>query len=179
MKKKDLLKLIDNIQDEQEIDSLLENSDLAKSLHGRGLTLEAFKEKIKYDKDFRAFIESEKDKYHNKALDTWKRNNLEKELDSFLKRKYPELVTKRIHKNLVSEKPANERKDLLAKAMRYAAEKKFTAQIIEKCLGDDFDSTKVIINLVAEQWKKGLEAILTEEIKSPVYRPGIVFIVKG
>ena len=179
MLKKELLKLIEKAGDDDNIDSLLENSDLAKSLQASGLTLEAFKEKMKTDKDFKSYIESENDKYHNKALDTWKKNNLEKELEPFIKDKYPDLITDptqkkllELEKQLADEKAANARKDLLAQAMKYAADKKLPASVIEKCLGEDFDKTKEVIDSLADDWSKGLEAIATEKMKSNSYVPG-------
>ncbi|MBC5626763.1 DUF4355 domain-containing protein [Clostridium sp. NSJ-49] len=179
MLKKELLKLIEKAGDDDNIDSLLENSDLAKSLQASGLTLEAFKEKMKTDKDFKSYIESENDKYHNKALDTWKKNNLEKELEPFIKDKYPDLITDptqkkllELEKQLADEKAANARKDLLAQAMKYAADKKLPASVIEKCLGEDFDKTKEVIDSIADDWSKGLEAIATEKMKSNSYVPG-------
>lgn len=179
MLKKELLKLIEKAGDDENIDSLLENSDLAKSLQASGLTLEAFKEKIKNDKEFKAFIDSENDKYHGKALKTWKENNLEKELEPFIKDKYPDLITDptqkkllELEKQLADEKTANARKDLLAQAMKYAADKKLPASVIERCLGEDFDRTKEVIDSLADDWSKGLEAIATEKMKSNSYVPG-------
>ncbi|SCJ99111.1 Uncharacterised protein [uncultured Clostridium sp.] len=179
MLKKELLKLIEKAGDDDNIDSLLENSDLAKSLQASRLTLEAFKEKIKNDKEFKAFIDSENDKYHGKALKTWKENNLEKELEPFIKEKYPDLITDptqkkllELEKQLADEKAANARKDLLAQAMKYAADKKLPASVIEKCLGEDFDKTKEVIDSIADDWSKGLEAIATEKMKSNSYVPG-------
>lgn len=179
MLKKELLKLIEKAGDDDNIDLLLENSDLAKSLQASGLTLEAFKEKIKNDKEFKAFIDSENDKYHGKALKTWKENNLEKELEPFIKEKYPDLITDptqkkllELEKQLADEKAANARKDLLAQAMKYAADKKLPASVIEKCLGEDFDKTKEVIDSIADDWSKGLEAIATEKMKSNSYVPG-------
>lgn len=179
MLKKELLKLIEKAGDDESIDSLLENSDLAKSLQASGLTLEAFKEKMKTDKEFKAFIDSENDKYHGKALKTWKENNLEKELEPFIKEKYPDLITDptqkkllELEKELADEKAANARKDLLAQAMKYAADKNLPASVIEKCLGEDFDKTKEVIDSLADDWSKGLEAIATEKMKSNSYVPG-------
>lgn len=179
MLKKELLKLIEKAGDDENIDSLLENSDLAKSLQASGLTLEAFKEKMKTDKDFKAFIDSENDKYHSKALKTWKENNLEKELDPFIKEKYPELVTDptqkellELKKELEKERQANVRKDLLTQAIKYASDKKLPASVVEKCLGEDFDKTKEVIDSIADDWSKGLEAIATEKMKSNSYIPG-------
>ncbi|MDB1939214.1 DUF4355 domain-containing protein [Clostridium tertium] len=179
MLKKELLKLIEKAGDDENIDSLLENSDLAKSLQASGLTLEAFKEKLKNDKDFKAFIDSENDKYHSKALKTWKENNLEKELEPFIKDKYPDLVTDpvqkkvlELEKELEKERQANARKDLLTQAIKYAADKKLPASVVEKCLGEDFDKTKEVIDSIADDWSKGLEAIATEKMKQSSYIPG-------
>lgn len=179
MLKKELLKLIENTGDDENIDSLLENSDLAKSLQASGLTLEAFKEKMKNDKEFKAFIDSENDKYHSKALKTWKENNLEKELEPFIKEKYPDLVTDpvqkkvlELEKELEQERQANARKDLLTQAIKYAADKKLPASVVEKCLSEDFDKTKEVIDTIADDWSKGLEAIATEKMKSNSYVPG-------
>lgn len=179
MLKKELLKLIENIEDESSIDEVLSKSDFAKSLLQSGLTLNAFKEKIKTDKDFKAFIDSENDKYHSKALKTWRENNLEKELEPFIKEKYPDLVTDpvqkkvlELEKELEKERQANARKDLLAQAIKYAADKKLPASVVEKCLGEDFDKTKEVIDTIADDWSKGLEAIATEKMKQSSYVPG-------
>lgn len=179
MLKKELLKLIEKAGDDENIDSLLENSDLAKSLQVSGLTLEAFKEKMKNDKEFKAFIDSENDKYYSKALKTWKENNLEKELEPFIKEKYPELVTDptqkellELKKELEKERQANAKKDLLTQAIKYASDKKLPASVVEKCLGEDFDKTKEVIDSIADDWSKGLEAIATEKMKQSSYVPG-------
>lgn len=179
MLKKELLKLIENIEDESSIDEVLSKSDFAKSLLQSGLTLNAFKEKMKTDKDFKAFIDSENDKYHSKALKTWKDNNLEKELEPFIKEKYPDLITDpvqkkvlELEKELEKERQANARKDLLAEAMKYANEKGIKLKSIDKFLGDDLDSTKANLDELADDWSKGLEAIATEKMKQSSYIPG-------
>ena len=179
MLKKELLKLIEKAGDDENIDSLLENSDLAKSLQASGLTLEVFKEKIKTDKEFKAFIDSENDKYHAKALKTWRDNNLEKELEPFIKEKYPELVTDpvqkkvlELEKELEKERQANARKDLLAEAIKYANKKGIKLKSIDKFLGDDLDSTKANLDELADDWFEGLEAISPEKMKQSSYVPG-------
>lgn len=178
MKKSELLKLIQSAKDDEDINSLLGGTDIEETFKASGLTLEAFKGKLK-DKDFKAFLESENDKYFTKALNTWKENNLEKELEPFIKDKYPDLVTDPmakkladLEKQLADEKAANARKDLLAEAMKYAKDKKLPASVVEKCLGEDFDKTKEVIDSIAEDWSKGLEAIVTEKMKQSSYVPG-------
>ncbi|NFH48841.1 DUF4355 domain-containing protein [Clostridium sporogenes] len=179
MLKKDLLKLIESVEDDQDIDELLKDSDLAKSLQDSSLTLEAFKEKIKNDKEFRAYIESENDKYHNKALKTWKENNLEKELEPLITEKYPELVTDPVKKEAAEAKKEIEklkaemaRKDLLSEATKYALEKKLPVKFVEKLLGEDLDSTKTNLDSFGDEWSKGLESLVDEKMKQSSYVPG-------
>ena len=179
MKKNQLLELIKNAQEDEDINSLLVGTDIENEFKFSALTLNAFKEKIKNDKDFRAFMDSENDKYHSKALKTWQDNNLEKALEPFIKEKYPDLITDpvqkkvlELEKQLADEKAANARKDLLTQAMKYAADKKLPASVVEKCLGEDFDKTKEVIDSIADDWSKGLEAIATEKMKQSSYIPG-------
>lgn len=179
MNKKELLKLVESIDDEGSVDEVLSGSDFAKSFLQSGLTLNAFKAKIKSDKDFKAFMDSENDKYHAKALKTWQDNNLEKALEPFIKEKYPELITDptqkelmELKKQLADERAANARKDLLNQVMKHYKDTNLPASIIEKCLDEDFDKTKEIIDSIADDWSKGLETIATEKMKSNSYVPG-------
>lgn len=178
MLKKDLLEKIKNAKDDEDINSLLGGTDIEEQFKASGLTLDAFKGKLK-EKDFKAFLESENDKYFNKALGTWKENNLEKEIEPFIKEKYPDLITDpvqkkvlELEKELEKERQANAKKDLLNEAMKYAKDKKLPASIVEKCLGEDIDKTKEFIDIVSKDWSDGLEAIATEKLKQSSYIPG-------
>lgn len=81
MLKKDLLELIKDIEDDKDVDEILATSELATKFGG----LDMFKQKINTDKDFKSFMDSEKDKYNSKALETWKQNNLQSLIDEKLK----------------------------------------------------------------------------------------------
>lgn len=180
MLKKELLKKIESAKDDEDINSLLTGTDIEETFKGEGATLDNFKEKIKSDKDFKSFIESENDKYHNKALKTWKENNLEKELEPFIKEKYPELITDptqkkllELEKQLADEKAANARKDLLTEAVKYANEKGIKLSAVDKFLGEDLDSTKANLDALAEDWSKGIESVVEQKMKSNSYIPGM------
>lgn len=178
MIKKDLLEKIKNAKEDEDINALLSGTDIEDQFKSSGITLESFKGKLK-EKEYKAFLESENDKYFNKALETWKANNLEKELEPFIQTKYPDLVTNPIQKKVLElekelerERQANARKDILTQAMKYAADKKLPASVVEKCLGEDFDKTKEVIDSIADDWSKGLETIATEKMKQSSYIPG-------
>jgi hypothetical protein len=179
MLKKDLLEKIKSVKDDEDVNSLLGGTDIEETFKASGLTLDAFKEKMKSDKDFKAYIESENDKYHNKALDTWKKNNLEKELEPFIQTKYPDLVKDptqkkllELEKELEKERKTNARKDLLAEATKYALEKKLPVGFVDKFLGEDLDKTKANLDGFATDWSKGLETMVNEKMKSSSYVPG-------
>ncbi|MBU3126750.1 DUF4355 domain-containing protein [Clostridium tagluense] len=179
MLKKDLIEKIKNLKDEEDVNSLLIGTDVETQFKGAEPTLDTFKQKAKTDKDFKAYLESENDKYHNKALTTWKENNLEKELEPFMNAKYPDLIKDpkdkkvlEMESKIAQMEKASARKDLLTEAMKYGAEKKLPAGFIDKFLGEDLDTTKANLDVLALDWAKGLETSVNEKMKSSSYVPG-------
>lgn len=180
MLKKDLLEKIKAAKDEEDINSLLAGTDIEEQFKGEEPTLDVFKQKVKADKDFKQFMDSEKDIYHSKALKTMKeKGTWETEFSDDLKEKYPDLVKDPMQIELMKERKAREelerkltRKDLLADAIKYASEKKIPAGFVEKFLGDDLEATKVNLDGFAEDWSKGLESLVEEKMKSKSYIPG-------
>lgn len=77
MKKADLLKKIEAAKDEDDINNLLKGTDIESTFNVEVQpSLDVFKAKLDSDKDFKSFMDSEKDTHANKALETWKTNNL-------------------------------------------------------------------------------------------------------
>lgn len=179
MKKVDLLAKIKDAKDDEDINILLGGTDIEETFKASGQTLDAFKGKFKTDKDFKAFIDGENDKHYVKALGTWKENNLEKELEPFITAKYPDLVKDpmqkqllEVQKELAAAKNESAREKLLTQAMKYAAEKKLPSGFIDKFLGEDLDTTKANLDILAIDWGKGLETSMNEKLKGSSYIPG-------
>ncbi|MCB2308831.1 DUF4355 domain-containing protein [Clostridium estertheticum] len=180
MLKKDLIEKIKGLKDDEDINTLLVGTDVETQFKGEEPTLDTFKQKAKTDKDFKAYIESENDKYHNKALTTWKENNLEKELEPFITAKYPELVQTNpmqkqlleVQKELAAAKTESAREKLLSQAIKYATEKKLPSGFVDKFLGEDLDTTKANLDVLAIDWSKGLETSMNERLKAGSYVPG-------
>ena len=182
MKKSDLLKKIESAKDEDDINELLRGTDIEETFKGEGATLEAFKGKIKTDKEFKSYLDSENDKYHAKAVKTMKENGTwEKEFSNELHTKYPDLITDPVQIELAKERKAREeleaklaRKDLLAQAVSYADKKgiKLNSKFIDKFLGEDLDTTKVNLDELADDWSKGIESVVDSKMKNNSYVPG-------
>ncbi len=181
MIKKDLLEKIKNAKDDEDINSLLAGTDIEETFKGEEPTLDVFKGKIKSDKVFQQFMDSERDTYHSKALKTMKeKGTWESEFGEVLKEKYPELVKDPVQLELAKERKAREeleaklaRKDLLADAIKYANEKGIKLSAIDKFLGDDLDTTKANLDALAEDWSKGIESVVEQKMKVNSYIPGI------
>lgn len=178
MKKSELIKLFENIADDADIDEALASTELVKGFINKGLTLDAFKSKLK-EKDFKAFLEGEGGKDFEKRLKEWKKNNLEKELEPFIQEKYPDLVTDptqkkilELEKKLADEQKANARKDLITEAIKYANEKKIPSNLVENFLGEDLEKTKENLDGFIETINPWISNQVDERLGASSWVPG-------
>lgn len=177
MKKSELTKLIESLGDDAEVDETISKSDLGKVLASSGLTLDAFKEKVEKDADFKSFMDSEKDKHSTKSLETWKTNNLQKEIDAEIKKRYPDKDPK--DKALEDLKAKMEKmeaeslkKDLTNKALKTMTEKKLPADLVNFIVGSDEDTTNKNLETLEKIFNQHDESIKTEILKNYTYKPG-------
>ncbi|MEG1256617.1 DUF4355 domain-containing protein [Clostridium sp.] len=175
MLKKDLLKLIESIEDEGSIDEVLSQSDFAKSLVTSGLTLDAFKGKLT-EPEFKSFVDSVKDTHFNTALDTWKTNNLQKLIDAELIKKNPSLtpeqlkieeLTKQFEEEKI-QRQLSEQKSRLKDEMR---EQNVDPRIIDLLINKDADVTKANLQLYVEANKNYIQKEVENRLKDGQYTP--------
>ncbi|HII4509767.1 DUF4355 domain-containing protein [Clostridium perfringens] len=178
MKKSEFINLFADLADDADIDETLAGTELVKSFINKGLTLDAFKSKLK-EKDFKAFLEGEGGKDFEKRLKEWKKNNLEKELEPFIQEKYPDLITDptqkkilELEKKLADEQKANARKDLITEAIKYANEKKIPSNLVENFLGEDLEKTKVNLDSFVESINPWVQEQVDERLGASSWIPG-------
>ncbi|WP_027702291.1 DUF4355 domain-containing protein [Metaclostridioides mangenotii] len=177
MLKRELIELLSNIEDEANIEDILKESDAVKGLIANGQTLDAFKSRLE-DEDFVKFLSSEKDKHANKYLETWKANNLEKELQPFIEKNYPDLVVDPAKKEVLELKQQLERLEkernretLLNAAKDYAIDKKIPTGFVDKLLAENEEETLKNIDAFEKEWSSSLETKVKEEVKGACYYP--------
>lgn len=176
MNKKELLKLIESIDDEGSVDEVLSESDFAKSLLQSGLTLNAFKEKLK-EPEFKSYLDSVKDKHFDKALETWKTNNLQTIINDEVlkatgKKKTPEqLKIEELEKNFNEQKAKAERAEKIAKYKDVLAEKKIPGEMIDYFLTDDDETTNTRIDNFATYVEGMVNSSVKEKIANGSYTP--------
>lgn len=178
MKKSEFINLFADLADDADIDETLAGTELVKGFINKGLTLDAFKSKLK-EKDFKAFLEGEGGKDFEKRLKEWKKNNLEKELEPFIQEKYPDLITDptqkkilELEKKLADEQKANARKDLITEAIKYANEKKIPSNLVENFLGEDLEKTKENLDGFIETINPWISNQVDERLGASSWVPG-------
>lgn len=176
MNKKELLKLVEGIDDEGSVDEVLSGSDFAKSLIQSGLTLNAFKEKMN-EPEFKSYLDSMKDKHFDKALETWKSNHLQTIINDEVlkatgKKKTPEqLKIEELEKNFNEQKAKAERAEKIAKYKDVLAEKKIPGEMIDYFLTDDDETTNTRIDNFATYVEGMVNSSVKEKIANGSYTP--------
>lgn len=169
MNKKELLKLIENLDDEGSIDEVLSESDFAKSLLQSGLTLDAFKGKVN-EPEFKSYLDSAKDKHFDKALETWKSNNLQTIINDEVlkatgKKKSPEqLKIEELEKKMLESEAKVQKAEKISKYKDVLVEKKIPGEMIEYFLTDDDETTNTRI----DNFKIFVDDIVSTNVKEKI-----------
>lgn len=122
------------------------------------------------------YLQPKLDSYHAKGLESWKSNNLSKEVEKLYKQKHPDADPKdaelaEVKAELERMKRENTRKDLKNKALSYFNEKKLPADLVDFILGDDEESTNANIKRFEKGYSSSLSAAVEAKIKDNSYTP--------
>lgn len=153
-----------------------ENEELKSYLAELGKVTQEKVEKWIEEEEGKKFISRINDKFFSKALETWKQNNLEKEIEKEIKKRFPEKSEKDIELEKVKtelEKLKAEaiRKELTNKALKIATEKKLPTDLIEYFIADDEENTIKNLEKFEKIYNKHLQDAIQEKIKDNSYIP--------
>jgi len=146
----------------------IEKHVLEESLEKGDLTLA-----VKTNRDVKSDFESERDKHHTKALETWKSNNLETLIEEEVNKRNPQKTPEQIEidklrKEIEDERKGREREALKTKAIEYATEKGLPTKFIERFLADDEESTKVTLG----EYKAELDTFIQSQVDAKFKESG-------
>lgn len=116
------------------------------------------------------------DKYHNKGLESWKTNNLNKLIDEEIKKRFPEADPKdkelaNIKQELETIKNEAIRKDLTNKALKVATEKGLPVELIDYFIGNDEETTTKNLETFENIFNEKLAAGVDLKLKGNSYAP--------
>ena len=133
-------------------------------------TLEVFKEKVTTDPEFKSFMDSEKDKHHSKALDTWKTNNLDIIVDEKVKTLYPQddpkdLEMKRLRQEMEDIKNNATRERMTNLALKKANELNIPTELVDFFVASDEDKTLENIERFSKTYTEGIQSTVKAKLQ--------------
>ena len=127
--------------------------------------------------DGKSWLDSVKDKHLQKGLETWKANNLQKEIDKKIAELYPEESEEKkqlraLNSKIEKMEQEKQREILKNKALTVAAEKKLPiTNIVDLLLGKDEESTLENIGRIETVFGDSVQSAVEERLKSNSYVP--------
>lgn len=158
------------------VDENKENEELKTYLQGL-LNVEGVQEFLGRNEDGKKWLDSEKDKHLAKGLDTWKSNNLQKEIDKKIQELYPDETPEQKQLRELNAKIENMEKEkqrevLKNKALTIASEKKLPINnLVDLFIAEDEESTISNLGKFEEIFGESLKSAVEERLKGSGYTP--------
>lgn len=138
-------------------------------------TVESIQKFVTENEDARKWIDSEKDKHSGKALETWKKNNLNSLVDNEVKKRFPEadpkdVKIKELEATLEAERKAIQREQITNKALKHA-ENKLPKEMIDFLIGEDEEKTLQNIDSIQKVIDSHIATQVETRLKDGAYVP--------
>ena len=133
-----------------------DNKDVQQSLKGFVTVSSNDVESFLETEEGKRFIQPKLDKYHNKSLESWKKNNLDNLVEEEVRRRHPEETEdqKRIRKleeELANRDKQSKRQELQNKAIKIAQNKGLPTDLVDFFIGEDEEATQTNLDKFEEK----------------------------
>lgn len=175
MKKNEILEFLKDMADDADIDETVKGNETLAKLFEKGLTIDDVKNFLDSSEDGKKYLQQYGDTRVTKGIETFKEKNLSKLIDDEIKKRYPEkdpkeLALENLQKELENMKAESAKKDLRAKAIQIANEKKVPLNLVDYFLGQDEETTTKNFDTFNDVFNNSLSAAVEEKIKGG-YKP--------
>lgn len=175
MKKNEILEFLKDMADDADIDETVKGNEALAKLFEKGLTIDDVKNFLDNNEDGKKYLQQYGDTRVTTGIDSWKKNNLQKEIDTEILKRYPkkdekELALENLQKELENMKAESAKKDLKAKAIQIANEKKIPLKLVDYFLGQDEETTTKNFDDFNEVFSDSLSVAIEEKLKGG-YKP--------
>ncbi len=181
MKKIDLLKLIEGLEDEADVlDTLKEQEEikgLIKPFDVNEITLEDFKKVIADNKEIKGYYASEKDRAVTKGIETFKSNNLQKLIDEELKKKSNEglseeaIQLKELQAKFEALEKEKTRSELKGKYTKLLTEKGLNSELVDFVFNEDEQIFNSNVDKINNILQKSINSKTNEILNNNEYIP--------
>lgn len=140
------------------------------------LTVEGMQKFVEENQEAKKWLDSINDKFFNKALETWKSNNLDGLLDAEIKKRFPQKDQKDLElENMKAEiekmKAEKLKESLTNKAIKIANEKKLPLDVVDFLIADNEEATVSNLSKLEEVFNKHIQVAVEERLKNNSYVP--------
>ena len=140
------------------------------------VNVEGIEKYVTEDEEGKKWFDSVKDKHFNKALETWKSNNLTKLIDDEVKKKFPSKDEKDIEvENLKVEiekmKQEKLHEALTSKAIKIASDKNLPLNLVDFFIAQDEEATVNNLKVLEESFNKEVQKAVEKRLKNEGYNP--------
>ena len=181
MKKNELLKLIENLEDEAEVLDILKEHEeiksLAKDFDVNSITLEDFKTMLANNETIKGYHQSTLDSAVSKGVESFKSNKMPSYIEKAIEDKANEGKTpEQIKLVELEQKLANMEKEktkaeLVAKYTKTLNEKNLPSELVNFIITDNEDVINENIGKFENMFKSTVDSLVQEKLKGGQYVP--------
>jgi len=181
LKKIDLLKLIESMEDEAEVLDVLKDHEeiksLAKDFDVNSITLEDFKTMLANNETIKGYHQSTLDSAISKGVESFKTNKMPTYLEKALKDKENEGKTPEqirlleLEKKLESMEKEKIKAELVAKYTKTLNEKKLPGELVNFIIADNEEVINDNIRKFETMFKSTVDSLVQEKLKGGEYVP--------
>ncbi|MDU5038426.1 MAG: DUF4355 domain-containing protein [Clostridium perfringens] len=169
MLKKELLELINEVEENSEIDEIILNNGFAKPLDANG-----FNELLASNKDIQSLVDGKV----TKGIESFKKKSMPKLIEAEILKRTGETETpeakaiRELQQKLDAMEKEKARAEMVAKFKDTLIDKKIPSKLIDFVLGDDEETTTANIELFEDSMKNYINSQVSEKLNNG-YKPPI------
>lgn len=161
----------------QFIETNKEQAEVKEYLQGLNkISVDGIEKYVNEDDGAKKWFDSVKDKHFNKALETWKSNNLEELISNEVKKRFPEKDEKEIEVEKLKseiEKMKHEKlhEALTSKAVKLASEKNLPVELVDFFIADNEENTVKNLSALEQSFNSAIQKSVEIRLKGEGYTP--------
>lgn len=157
-------------------DGTEETKKAPKLVNLDNLTSEDIKALVLENEMTKKWLEKEKDSHFSKSLATWKQNNLEKEVEREILKRYPaetpeQIKIRELEQRFVALEKEKEQKEITAKALKVLSEKALPVEMMDFVMGQDETSTLANVDKFEQLFNSAVAKAVDSKFKEHGRKP--------
>ena len=154
-----------------------EQAEVKEYLQGLNkISVDGIEKYVNEDDGAKKWFDSVKDKHFNKALDTWKSNNLEELINDEVKKRFPtkdekEIEVEKLKSEIEKMKQEKSHEALTSKAVKLASEKNLPVELVDFFIADNEENTVKNLSALEQSFNSAIQKSVEIRLKGEGYTP--------